>query len=207
MRNAETILNIIRERGAKGLPLGQVYRQLYNPELYLYAYSKISRNQGAMTPGVTNETVDGMSRDKIYAITDALRAEKYRFKPVRRVYIEKRNSDKKRPLGIPTWSDKLVQEVIRMILEAYYEPQFSKFSHGFRPNRGCHTALSTIVKTWTGTIWFIEGDIKGCFDNINRDVLVQILREKITDNRFLRLIENPGQSHEAQWRFGLTGRG
>lgn len=190
MRNAKTILNIIRERGAKGLPLGQVYRQLYNPELYLHAYAKIGRNQGAMTPGVTRETVDGMTLDKIQAITDALREEKYRFKPTRRVYIEKKNSRKKRPLGIPTWGDKLVQEVIRQILEAYYEPQFSEFSHGFRPKRGCHTALATLAKTWTGTVWFIEGDIRGCFDNIDTTVLMQILKEKIIDNRFLRLIEN-----------------
>jgi group II intron reverse transcriptase/maturase len=188
--------------------LGQVYRQLYNPELYLYAYSKIGRNKGAMTPGVTDETVDGMSRDKIYAITDALREEKYRFNPVRRIYIEKKNSDKKRPLGIPTWSNKLVQEAMRMMLEAYYEPQFSEFSHGFRPNRGCHTALSTIVKKWTGTIWFIEGDVKGCFDNIKHDVLVKILREKITDNRFMRLIESLLKAgYMEEWTYKRTYSG
>lgn len=208
MRNAETILNIIRERGAKGLPLGQVYRQLYNPELYLHAYSKIGRNRGAMTPGITTETVDGMNLDKIQAITDALREEKYRFKPARRVYIEKKHSGKKRPLGIPTWGDKLAQEVIRRILEAYYEPQFSESSHGFRPKRGCHTALATIAKTWTGTAWFIEGDIRGCFDNIDHDVLMRILGEKIKDNRFLRLIKNLLESgYMEDWAYHKTYSG
>ena len=159
MRNAETVLGIIRDRGRRGLPLEDVYRQLFNPELYLLAYGRISRNAGAMTPGATAETVDGMSLAKIGRIIDALRHETYRWTPVRRVYIEKKGSTKKRPLGIPTWSDKLLQEVIRLILEAYYEPQFSPASHGFRPARGCHTALGEIYHRWVGTKWFIEGDI------------------------------------------------
>lgn len=123
MRNAETVLGIIHERGKRGLPLEDVYRQLFNPDLFLLAYGKIYRNAGAMTPGATDETVDGMSRAKIDTIIQNLREEKYRWMPVRRVYIEKKNSSKKRPLGIPRWSDKLLQEVIRLILKAYYEPQ------------------------------------------------------------------------------------
>ena len=94
-----------------------------------------------------------------------------------------------RPLGMPTWSDKMVQEVVRSILEAYYEPHFSDSSHGFRPYRGCHTALDRIHKNWKGTKWFIEGDSKGCFDNIDHTILTNILRENSQDNRFLRLIE------------------
>ena len=140
MRNAETVLGVIRERGRRGLPLEDVYRQLFNPDLYLRAYGRIYRNDGAMTPGSTPETVDGMSLEKIEAIIDALRQERYRWTPVRRTYIPKK-SGRLRPLGIPTWSDKLLQEVIRSLLEAYYEPQFSRHSHGFRPGRGCHTAL------------------------------------------------------------------
>ena len=136
MRNAETILSIIRDRGRRGLPLERVYRLLFNPNLYLKAYAKIYRNDGAMTPGPTEETVDGMSMAKIEAIIDALRRERYRWRPARRTYIEKKGSNKKRPLGLPTFSDKLLQEVIRLILEAYYEPQFSDYSHGFRPGRG-----------------------------------------------------------------------
>ncbi len=143
-----------------------------------------------MTPGVIEETVDGMSLRKIDAIIEAVRYERYRWTPVKRVYINKPGSTKKRPLGLPTWSDKLLGEVIRLILEAYYEPQFSHRSHRFRPNRGCHTALTEIHDWWRGTAWFIEGDIKGCFDNIDHEVLLPILAERIHDNRFLRLIGN-----------------
>src|ERR687894_419927 len=166
MRNAETILHIIRQRGQRGLPVTDAYRLLYQRDLYLRAYGKLYRNQGAMTPGSTTETVDGMSLEKIDAIINLLRDERYRWTPVRRTYVSKKNG-KRRPLGRPTWSDKLLQEVIRSILEAYYEPQFSNTSHGFRPGRGCHTALRDIHDTWTGTVWFIEGDIKVYFDNIN----------------------------------------
>jgi group II intron reverse transcriptase/maturase len=141
-----------------------------------------------MTPGVTGETVDGMSRAKIDALIADLRAERFRWTPVRRVEIPKRNG-KMRPLGIPTWSDKLLQEVIRSLLDAYYEPQFSDSSHGFRPRRGCHTALTWIADTWAGTKWFIEGDIKGCFDSIDRNVMLSILQKQIHDNRFLRLVD------------------
>ncbi|MBA4067433.1 MAG: maturase [Isosphaera sp.] len=188
MQTAETVLDVYRQRGSRGLPLEGVYRQLFNPALYLRAYGRIYRNEGAMTPGVTGETVDGMSREKIDTIIADLRAERYRWAPVRRVEIPKRNG-KMRPLGLPTWRDKLLQEVVRSLLDAYFEPQFSDSSHGFRPGRGCHTALTAIANTWAGTKWFIEGDIKGCFDNINQSVLLSLLREKVHDNRFLRLME------------------
>lgn len=152
MQSAETILRVIRERGSRGLPLQRVYRHLFNRELYLLAYARIYRNAGAMTSGVTEETVDGMSLAKIDRIIEAIRYERYRWTPVRRVYIPKKHgSSKLRPLGLPSFSDKLLQEVIRLILEAYYEPQFSPSSHGFRPNRGCHTALTEIHQNWTGT--------------------------------------------------------
>lgn len=204
MREAETVLNVIQDRGKRRLPLEDVYRQLYNEGLYLRAYGRIYHNDGAMTRGVTNETVDGMSRDKIHTIIEELRFERWKWTPVRRVEIPKKNG-KTRPLGIPTWSDKLVQEVIRSILEAYYEPQFSDLSHGFRPGRGCHTALSYIRKVWKGTKWFIEGDIKGCFDNIEHQVLLSYLREAIHDNRFIRLIEGLLKAgYLEQWRYQAT---
>jgi group II intron reverse transcriptase/maturase len=189
MRDAETTLAIIKDRGQRGLPLEDVYRRLFNPDLYLRAYGRLYQNEGAMTKGITPENVDGMSREKIDATIELLRHERYRWTPVRRVQIPKPNG-KMRPLGIPTWSDKLLQEVMRSILEAYYEPQFSPRSHGFRPEKGCHTALKDIFCAWNGTKWFIEGDIKGCFDNIGHAVLLTIIREKIHDNRFLRLVEN-----------------
>ncbi|MEH2159377.1 reverse transcriptase domain-containing protein [Nostoc sp.] len=204
MRNAETVLSVIRDRGNRGLPLDDVYRQLFNPNLYLLAYSRIYKNNGAMTQGVTSETVDGMSIKKIEKLIEDIRYERFRWTPVRRINIPKKNG-KTRPLGIPTWNDKLVQEVIRLILEAYYEPQFSNSSHGFRQERGCHTALTVIDRTWQGTKWFIEGDIRGCFDNIDQKILMSILREKIQDNRFLRLIETLlTAGYCEQWRYHST---
>ena len=124
-----------------------------------------------MTPGADGETADGMSPARIGRIIDALRHERYRFQPVKRIYIPKKNG-KKRPLGLPSWSDKLVGEVVRLLLEAYYEPRFSGHSHGFRPGRGCHTALSKVADTWTGTTWFIEGDISDCFGSLDHEVML-----------------------------------
>ena len=189
MQDAETVLAVLRERGRKGLPCNELYRQMFNRELYLMAYGRIYANQGAMTPGASGDTADGMSEAKIDEIIGAMRHERYKFAPVRRVFIPKKNG-KLRPLGMPSWSDKLVGEVVRLLLEAYYEPQFSGRSHGFRKRRGCHTALREIERTWTGTVWFIEGDIADCFGSFDHQIMVSILGEKIHDNRFLRLIVN-----------------
>jgi len=207
MRTAETVLNILRERGQRGLPVEKLYRLLFRRDLYLRAYAKLYANDGAMTRGVTEETVDGMSLRKIDAIIDAVRREAYRWSPARRTYIPKKNG-KLRPLGMPTWSDKLLQEVIRSLLEAYYEPQFSPHSHGFRPGRGCHTALREIQANGKGTKWFIEGDLCQCFDRIDHTVLMSILAEKIQDNRFLRLIRNLlDAGYLEEWRFHDTYSG
>jgi len=207
MQSAVTVLNVLRERGRRGLPCDELYRQLFNPHLYLMAYGRLYSNQGAMTPGADGETVDGMSMAKIGRIIDAVRHERYRFTPVRRVYIPKKNG-KMRPLGLPTWSDKLVGEVVRLLLEAYYEPRFSDHSHGFRPGRGCHTALSAVANRWTGTTWFIEGDISQCFDKLDHGVILGILREHIRDNRFLRLLRNmlqAGYLEDWEWNATLSG--
>ena len=170
MQKAAVVLGVLRERGRKGLPCTQLYRQMFNRELYLLAYGNIYSNQGAMTPGASEETADGMSGDKIEQVTGLMRREKYRFSPARRVYIPKKNG-KLRPLGLPSWSDKLVGEVVRLLLEAYYEPVFSERSHGFRKGRGCHTALREINNTWTGTTWFTEGDISDCFGSLSHEIL------------------------------------
>jgi retron-type reverse transcriptase len=151
MQDAGTVLAVLRERGRKNLPCDELYRQLFNRELYLLAYGNIYSNQGAMTPGASSETADGMSEAKIDQIIEAMRRERYRFAPARRAFIPKKNG-KMRPLGLPSWSDKLVGEVVRLLLEAYYEPQFSDRSHGFRKRRGYHTALREIQRTWTGTV-------------------------------------------------------
>jgi len=204
MRNADTVLGVIYARGRQGLPLEDIYRQLFNQDRYLRAYGRLYRNDGAMTPGVTAETVDAMSLAKIDARSDTIRQERYCWTPVRRPSVPKK-SGKLRPLGLPTWSDKLLQEVIRSILEAYYDPQFSAHSHGFRPGRGCHTALREITQHWRGVKWFIEGDIHQCFDSLDPTVLLSILREKLHDNRFLRLIMNLFQAgYLEEWTYHPT---
>jgi group II intron reverse transcriptase/maturase len=207
MQNAETVLDVLRERGRRDLPLEGIYRQLFNPQLYLLAYGRIYSNKGAMTPGPDAETADGMTMGKIEAIIDAVRHERYRFRPVRRHYIPKKDG-KQRPLGLPSWSDKLLGEVVRLLLEAYYEPQFSDRSHGYRPGRGCHTALREVAETWTGTSWFIEGDISQCFDRLDSRVMRETLGEKIHDNRLLRLIGQmlaAGYLEDWVWNATLSG--
>lgn len=167
----------------------RLYRYLLRPDIYYVAYQHLYSNKGAGTKGVTDDTADGFSEIYIENIIEALKNEMYQPKPVRRTYIKKSNG-KMRPLGLPVFTDKLIQEAIRMILEAIYEPIFSDYSHGFRPARSCHTALAQIKKEFTGARWFIEGDIKGCFDNINHAVLVEIINQKIKDARFLKLIRS-----------------
>ncbi len=207
MQKAETVLDVLRERGRRGLPCDELYRQLFSPQMYLMAYGRIYSNHGAMTPGAGGETADGMSMARIGRIIDAMRHERYRFQPVKRTYIPKKNG-KKRPLGLPAWSDKLVSEVVRLLLEAYYEPTFSGHSHGFRPRRGCHTALREVADTWTGTTWFIEGDVADCFGSLDHSVMLSILAEKIRDNRFLRLIGQmlkAGYLEDWVWNATLSG--
>lgn len=188
MQTTDVLLGLLRERGKHGLPLTRIYRQLFNPNLYLTAYGRIYRNKGAMTPGVTDETADSMSLEKIDTIIQAVRQERYQWQPARRTYISKKNG-KKRPLGMPVWSDKLLAEVMRMILDAYFDGTFSEHSHGFRSERGCHTALRDIYHTWKGTVWTIEGDIADCFGSLDHELILSTLGEHIQDGRFLGLLK------------------
>jgi group II intron reverse transcriptase/maturase len=204
MQNADTVCTIYQDRGSRSLPLERVYRHLFDPDRYLLAYGKIYHNAGAMTQGITRETVDGMSLQKIHNMIELLKQERYAWMPVRRTMIPKANG-KMRPLGIPTWSDKLLQEVLRALLEPYYEQRFSNLSHGFRPGRGCHTALRSISKHWKGTTWFIEGDIKGCFDNIDHSMLLEIIRRDIHDDRIVTLIDGLLKAgYMKDWRYNET---
>jgi group II intron reverse transcriptase/maturase len=206
MQSAEKVLSIVSVRGKKKLPIERIYRMLFNKEFYLIAYQNIYSNDGAMTEGVNRETVDSMSLKKIDDIIDKLKTESYRWKPVKRVHIPKKNG-KLRPLGLPTWSDKLLQEVIRLILEAYYEPQFSDKSHGFRKSRGCQPALEAIKSKdgWKSVKWFVEGDISDCFGSIDHEILIRIMEKKIVDNRFLRLIKNLLKSgYIDDWKYNST---
>ena len=188
MQKANQILKAIRKLGKQHQPLTRIYRNLYNEDLFLAAYGKIYRNDGAMTPGVDDDTADGMSVELIAEIIEELRCERYHFRPARRQTIPKKKGGT-RPLGVQNFTDKLVQEVLRMILEAYYEPRFRESSHGFRTGRGCHTALTSLKRRFVGASWFVEGDIKGCFDNIDHDVLMGILARDIHDHRLLNLIK------------------
>src|SRR5436305_1760802 len=204
MQETESYLGILRERGKRGLPLERVYRQLFNRELYLKAYGRIYRNNGAMTHGITDETADGMSLEKINTIIEALRYERYNWKPARRVWIPKKNG-KKRPLGVTTWSDKLLAEVVRLILDAYFDIQMSEHSHGFREGRGCGSALREIYYTWRGTTWLIEGDIADCFGSLNHDQIISALSEKIHDGRFIHLVKKLlDAGYLEDWRFHQT---
>lgn len=188
MRNPEIILNhLVKNTSKKDYKFQRLYRNLFNKEFYITAYSRLAPKTGNMTKGTSNNTIDGFSLQKIDDLIEQMKTEKYQPRPARRVYIPKSNG-KKRPLGIPNFYDKLVQEVIRMILESIYEKAFSKSSHGFRPNKSCHTALAEIKCNFMGSKWFIEGDIHAFFDNINHHILIKLLRKKIDDERFIRLI-------------------
>ena len=170
MQRAEVVLSILSQKAIqnKEYVYDRLYRNLFNPDFYLLAYNNIYANEGNMTAGTDAETIDGFNINKVDALITTLRQETYRPKPVRRTYILKKNG-KRRPLGIPSFTDKLVQEVVRMLLQAIYEPVFKDTSHGFRPGRSCHTALMQIKTTCKGTTWAIEGDIEGYFDNIKHD--------------------------------------
>ncbi len=205
---AENYLSVVNDRGKRNLPLTRVYRNMRKRGLFLKAYGKISQNAGATTIGTdTTDTIQGMSLERIDRIIEELRDGTYQWKPSRRVYIPK-GKGKTRPIAIPNWNDRLVQEVMRMILEAYFEPQFMDTSHGFRPNRSCHTALEQIKTTWKGTKWFIEGDIKGCFDNINHEIVIKLLGQHIQDNRFLKLVRDALKAgYLEDWKYEQTFSG
>lgn len=188
MRSPQNVLESLKSKVTNAnYHYQRLYRNLYNPEFYLLAYQRIQAKQGNMTAGTDGKTIDGMGMKRIENLIEKLRDYSYQPKPARRTYIPKANG-KMRPLGIPSFDDKLVQEVVRLILESIYEPTFCNTSHGFRPKRSCHTALQHIKRNYTGVKWFVEGDIKGCFDNIDHHVLVQILRRRITDEHFIGLI-------------------
>lgn len=185
-----------------------MYRKLCDRDLFLTAYGKLYANEGAMTPGIEpTDLVDGMSLARIDQIIAQLKQGTYRWQPVRRVYLKKKNG-KYRPLGLPGWKNKMVQEVMRMILEAYYEPQFSKYAHGFRPGRGCHTALDEIRRKWKGVKWFIEGDIAGCYDNLNHQRLLELIERDIPDQRFIKLVREMLEAgYLEEWHYHRTYSG
>lgn len=208
MEKSERVLKALSDHSqSSDYKYERLYRYLFSEEMFAVAYQRIYAKQGNMTPGTDGKTIDEMSLERIERLIVSLKDESYQPHPARRVYIPKKNG-KKRPLGIPSFEDKLVLEVVRLLLEAIYEGHFEGTSHGFRPHRSCHTALGMIQKSFAGAKWFIEGDIKGFFDNIDHNVLISILRERISDERFLRLIRkflNAGYVED--WKYNKTYSG
>ena len=208
MRNSERVLNSLAKHSCEpDYKFERLYRLLFNEQMYFVAYQRIYAKEGNMTKGADNCNIDNMSISRIERLIESLKDESYQPTPSKRVYIPKKNG-KMRPLGIPTFNDKLLQEVVRMILEAIYEGCFDSNSHGFRPKRSCHTALRQIQKTFNGARWFIEGDIKGFFDNIDHEIMIAILRKRISDERFLRLIRKSlNAGYVENWVFNKTYSG
>lgn len=208
MEKSERVLKALSDHSqSSDYKYERLYRYLFSEEMFAVAYQRIYAKQGNMTPGTDGKTIDEMSLERIERLIVSLKDESYQPHPARRVYIPKKNG-KKRPLGIPSFEDKLVQEVVRLLLEAIYEGHFEGTSHGFRPHRSCHTALGMIQKSFAGAKWFIEGDIKGFFDNIDHNVLISILRERISDERFLRLIRkffNAGYVEDCKYNKTYSG--
>ncbi len=210
MRNPIAVLKSLEEKAKqKGYVFERLYRNLYNPEFYLLAYQNIAKSQGSMTAGTDGMTLDDMTVGRIERIIASLKDHSYQPNPARRENIPKKNNPSKtRPLGIPSTDDKLVQEVVRMLLEAIYEPTFSTYSHGFRPKRSCHTALSEIKTTFSGVQWVIEGDIKACFDSFDHHVLIDILRRRIKDEHFIALMWKMLKAgYMEQWTYHHTYSG
>lgn len=188
LRNPNDVLSSLSKNAKdQSYQYERLYRNLYNSEFFLLAYQNIYANDGNMTAGTDGKTIDGMGMERVNRLIESLKDHSYQPKPAKRQYIKKKNG-KMRPLGVPSFDDKLVQEVARMILESIYEPNFSNLSHGFRPERSCHTALMHVQRNFTGVKWFVEGDIKGFFDNIDHQTMVSILRKRIKDEYFLGLI-------------------
>jgi len=208
MRSPKVVLDsLAKQTTREDYKFQRLYRNLYNMEFYLTAYAKIDSKEGNMTEGVDGQIIDGMSLERIEKLIKKLKNFSYQPKPSKRIYISKKNGDK-RPLSIPSFEDKLIQEVVRMILEGIYEKNFSDMSHGFRPERSCHTALAQVKNSFTGVTWFIEGDIKGFFNNIDHHTLVGILKRKIDDEHFINLIwKFLKAGYLEEWRFYKTYSG
>jgi group II intron reverse transcriptase/maturase len=209
MRSPQIVLeNLQKNSSKKDYQFERLYRNLYNPDFYILAYQNLYANKGAMTPGVDGLTLDGVGVKRIESLIQSLKDHSYQPQPARRRYISKKSGKGQRPLGIPSANDKLVQEVVRMLLENIYEPTFSKFSHGFRPNRSCHTALAQVQNNFMGIKWFVEGDIKAYFDTIDQHTLINILRRRIKDELLIALLwKFLKAGYMEDWQFKITYSG
>jgi hypothetical protein len=190
----------------EGKRVNGLFRLLEGPEWWRQASANINANKGAMTPGVGSVTMDGLSPERAAHLRALLKEGRYRPNPARRTYVPK-PTGKMRPLGMPSGDDQLVQGMVRKLLEQIYEPVFSNWSHGLRPNRSCHTALKQ-VERWDGTKWLVEMDIEGFLDTIDHDVMVQLLEKNIDDKRFIDLTQAFRKAgYREDWRFHGTSSG
>jgi len=207
VQDPNALLTILSKMAQKPeVQFEKLFQKLYNIELWLLAYQRIAPKPGNMTTGVDGKTIDGVGLKLIGEIIADLKASRYVPRPVRRVYIPKANGQL-RPLGIPCFQDKLLMTVLKLMLEAIYEPTFSETSHGFRPKRSPHTALAEVKKI-VGIRWWVEGDIKGFFDHVNHDTMLRILNKRITDQRFLHLIKQLLKAgYVEDWRYHQTYSG
>ena len=201
-------LEAIEEASRKGKKVQDLFKIMRTHEsLWLQAYANIYANKGAITPGINKNTLDGFSDERVKNIIHLLEEDKYQFSPSKRVYIPKAYG-KLRPLGIPSGDDKLIQEVVKMLLESIYEPVFVNDSHGFRPRRSCHTALQEVRNTWDGVKWILEIDIEGFFDNIDHTIMIKLLEQKIDDWRFIKIIRHMLKAgYMEDWRYQQTYSG
>jgi group II intron reverse transcriptase/maturase len=201
MTSTHPFLEIMHKLGTESKIVTKVFRRSLDLRLFIAAYTELARNKGSLTAGNNGETIDGSSIEKLEELIRTLRNKEFRWTSVKRIYVPKSNG-KKRPLGIPDWQDRVVQMVLKMVLESYYEPQFLDNSHGFRPQRGCHTALLQIKQSWSGMKWFIEGDIEGCFDNISHELILKLIGRQIKDNQILSLIKQMLQAgYMEDWQY------
>ena len=182
MQKPNIVLDILNKRSIENNDIDILYRYMYNPEWYLLAYEKLAKN----VKKVDIESIDGMSMKRINDIVEEMKFERYKWSKVQEVTTKKNSGFKS--LVLVEWRDKLVQEVIYMILSAIYEPKFLEASHGYRPNRGVHTALTRIRQKGQACEYFIKGDISRCFESIDHTILLNILRKTIKDGRFIELI-------------------
>lgn len=184
---AEKRLEQLPILSAQGKRINGLFNLMKHDALWDAALNRVARNKGAETPGVDGLTFKDFGPERSSRLKTGVLSNAYRPHPVRRVHIPKSNG-KTRPLGIPTVEDRVVQEVVRSILERIYEPVFSQHSHGFRPDRSCHTALENIRCTWSGMKWFVDVDVIGYFDNIDHEILLDLLRKRIDDDKLIYLI-------------------
>lgn len=158
-----------------------------DPDFLIACWVRIRSNKGSLTPAFDG-SIDGIQKSWFIETAGTMRNGGYKFQVARRKYIPKPNSNKLRPLTMPSPKDKIVQEGMRFLLEIIFEPLFKDTSYGWRPKRGCLTALNDIRMKCKGCTWYIEGDISQQFPTMNHNILIKIIKTKVDDQAFIDLL-------------------